>query len=474
MTSEATLYYYAINGFSYDYRYYWDTNKDKATGFDASVSLDVTAAPNAGFTYMIEEVDLADGTIWVDISPDAETYDITLDGMNAYTTDIGASIVGVNWTLDGVDYSTVVLELEVVKGENAAESYEYGTRYYFAIGGDDLPDFSSLAEYMNFGETDDYITGVFVPTGAYGEGALIEWGDVIDAEVIGADEDIWGTAGNDVLSGGYGDDYFYSSEGNDTYKGGVGYDQVNFANDPAGVIVNLAKGTGTDGWGDTDKFVSIEMLRGSLYADKFIGAKGSQIMRGLAGDDYMDGGKGVDSVRYDRDNRYGGTDGVTVNLSQGFAIDGFGDRDTLKNFENVRGSDYADKITGSGGKNVLQGGDGNDVLKGLGGNDTLEGGDGDDKLDGGNGNDTLIGGAGFDRFIFSGKFGNDVITDFQTAGIKEKIDLSGVNAIKSFADLMNNHISDIGGHAVINDGLGNTIDLYGVMVDDLAKNDFLF
>ncbi|MGE4325403.1 MAG: calcium-binding protein, partial [Pseudodonghicola sp.] len=211
-----------------------------------------------------------------------------------------------------------------------------------------------------------------------------------------------------------------------------------------------------------------------MHDDKFIGAKGSQIMRGLAGDDYMDGGKGVDSVRYDRDYRYESTDGVTVNLKAGFAIDGFGDRDTLKNFENVRGSDYADKITGSNGKNLLQGGDSNDLLKGLGGNDTLEGGDGNDKLDGGNGNDMLAGGAGFDRFIFSGKFGNDTISDFRTAGIKEKIDLSGVTAIKNFADLMNNHISDIGGHAVINDGAGNTIDLYGVIMDDLAKNDFLF
>lgn len=474
MTSEATIYYYSINGFSYDYRYYWDTEEDAATKFHASVSLNVTADLRAGLTYSVLPPDPMSDTLWVDINPSSDTYAITLDGMNAYTANIDSSVIGIDWTMGGVSHSSVVMELEVVKGENTADGYEYGTRYYFVLGGDDLPDFSSLSDFTHFSETDTYITEVYPATGDYGPGVLIPWANVVDATVLGADEEIWGTAGRDVLSGGYGDDYFYSSEGNDTYKGGAGYDQVTFQDDPAGVVVNLAKGRGTDGWGDTDKFVSIEMLRGSMYDDKFIGAKGSQIMRGLAGDDYMNGGRGVDSVRYDRDYRYEGTDGVTVNLKAGFAIDGFGDRDTLKNFENVRGSDYADKITGSNGKNLLQGGDSNDLLKGLGGNDTLEGGDGNDKLDGGNGNDMLAGGAGFDRFIFSGKFGNDTISDFRTAGIKEKIDLSGVTAIKNFADLMNNHISDIGGHAVINDGAGNTIDLYGVIMDDLAKNDFLF
>ncbi|GHG87049.1 calcium-binding protein [Pseudodonghicola xiamenensis] len=474
MASTANTTYYSINGFSYDYRYYWDSDDDTPTRFDASVSLDVTAAPEAGFTYTIEEVDLADGTIWVDIAPSADTYVLTLDGMNAYTSNIDSNIIGIDWTMGGTSHSSVVLELEVVKGEVAADGYEYGTRYYFVLGGDDLPDFGSLSDFVAFSETDTYINDVYPATGAFGPGVLIPWSDLVDTEVLGADEDIWGTAGRDVLSGGYGDDYFYSSEGNDTYKGGTGWDQVNYANDPAGVSINLAKGTGTDGWGDTDKLISIEALRGSLFDDNLIGAKGGQTFRGLAGDDLINGGKGVDAVRYDRDYRYGGEEGVTVNLAKGFAIDGFGDRDTLKRIEDVRGSDYADKIIGSGAKNLLQGEAGNDVLRGLGGKDVLEGGDGRDKLDGGNGDDILTGGAGFDRFIFSGNFGNDMVTDFRTAGLKEKIDLSDVTEIKTFKDLMNNHISDVGGHAVIDDLNGNTIDLYGVTMDDLAKNDFIF
>ena len=493
MTSVAFTTYYSISGFSYDYRYYWDSGDDTPTSFDASVSMNVTADPGAGFIYEIAEVDLADGTVWVDINTIIDTYDLSLDGMDAYTTDIDSSIIGFNWTMGGVSHSTVLLELEVIKGENVTGGYEYGTRYHFVLDGDALPDFSSLSEFDNFANTDTYITDVYLVTGAYGEGQLIEWGDIESATILGADEEFTGTPGKDVFNGGYGDDYFFSSEGNDTYKGGVGaYDQVTYKDDPAGVVANLATGKATDGWGDTDKLISIEMLRGSLFDDTLIGDKGDNHIRGLAGDDILNGGKGTDTVRYDRDANYGGTDGVTVNLKKGYAIDGFGDRDTLKKFENVRGTETKDTITGTKAANDIRGEGGADVLKGLGGKDVLEGGGGNDKLyggngkdvlygdngkdklDGGKGDDDLYGGAKTDIFIFSGKFGNDTIHDFQTKGTGEKIDLSDVSTIKNFKDLSNNHLSEVAGNAVIDDGNGNTITLDGVAVSDLAANDFLF
>lgn len=491
MASVAYTNYYSINGFSYDFRYYWDSDDDTATSFDASVSLDVTAAPGAGFTYTIDEVDLADGTIRVDIDPTADTYGLSLEGIDAYSADIDANIIGVNWTQGGATFSTTMLELELVKGENATRGYEYGTRYYFVLDGDAVPEFSSLSEFSSF--DDHNITSVYKVSGDFGPGTLIEWGDVASATVVGADEEITGTAGRDVLDGGYGDDYFFSSKGKDTYKGGTGSDQVTFQDDPSGVVANLAKGKAIDGWGDTDKLISIEMLRGSLFDDKLIGDGGNNIIRGLGGDDILNGGKGKhDEVRYDRDARNGGTDGVKVNLKKGTATDGFGDTDTLKKFEDVRGSDSRDKIIGNGRKNELEGENGNDVLKGLGGKDTLDGGDGKDKLlgnggadtlDGGKGNDKLIGGGGndslyggdgADRFIFKGKFGDDVIYDFETAGTKEKIDLRKIGAIDSFDDLTDNHLSKVGGHAVIDDGSGNTITLDGIALSDLANNDFLF
>jgi Ca2+-binding RTX toxin-like protein len=99
---------------------------------------------------------------------------------------------------------------------------------------------------------------------------------------------------------------------------------------------------------------------------------------GLKGDDKIDGGGGFDVVRYQRDSNYGAKHGVTVDLTKGTAIDGFGDKDTLKNIEGARGSDFADKLTGNAGNNLLTGEGGNDTIAGKGGNDSLYGGAGKD------------------------------------------------------------------------------------------------
>ena len=490
MTSVAYTTYYSLSGFSYDYKDTEDHEDDYGVSFHPSVTLNVTGEPGSGFSY--EVIGYSDDGALFDTTLSDDTYTLDLDGHDLYALNVDAEVIGINWTKGGVSYTTTLLELDWGKGDDA-EGYYHGTRYFFVLGGDDLPDFSSMADFDAFANTDTYITGDYVPsTGPFAEGKLIEWGEIESAKTLGADEDISGTAGRDVLSGGYGDDYFISSEGNDTYKGGAGYDQVSYKDDPAGVIANLATGKATDGWGDTDKFKSIEMLRGSLFDDRLTGDKGDNHIRGLAGDDLLNGGKGTDTVRYDRDANYGGTDGVTVNLKKGFAIDGFGDRDTLKNFENVRGTDSKDTITGTkaandirgeggadvlkglGGKDVLDGGGGNDKLYGGNGKDVLYGGNGKDKLDGGKGDDDLYGGAKTDIFIFSGKFGDDTIHDFRTAGKGEKIDLSGVTSIKNFRDLSNNHLSENAGNAVIDDGSGNTITLDGIAISDLAANDFLF
>ena len=87
----------------------------------------------------------------------------------------------------------------------------------------------------------------------------------------------------------------------------------------------------------------------------------------------------------------------------------------------------------------------------------------------------MHGDGGADRFIFNGKFGNDTVVDFQTAGKAEKVDLSGVSSIKHFRDLKNNHLSEnADGDAVISDNRGNSITLEGVSMTDLSGNDFLF
>lgn len=388
---------------------------------------------------------------------------VTLDGqlLENYG-EFEASVLRASWS-GGI---TTVLALAWDTGNNSS------TDVFFVLDGTPLPEINTVADWNAF---DDSLGGVTVATGAFAPGQNILWTE-LDNHTLTEDDEFIGTAGDDTFDGGKGDDYFISSDGSDTYKGGKGYDQVAFhIFDPAGVTANLAKGTATDGWGNTDTLISIEMLRGSNFDDTLIGNGGANVIRGLGGDDILNGGKGRDEVRYDRDANYGGTAGVTVNLKAGKATDGFGDTDTLRNFEDVRGSDRADRITGNNGRNELEGEGGNDKLFGLAGNDTLWGGAGKDRLEGGNGNDHLYGGGGGDKFIFKGKnFGDDVIHGFQTKGKVEKIDLSGVGPIKGFKDLMNNHVSDVNGDALIEDGLGNSIRLIDVSMDDLSANDFLF
>lgn len=70
--------------------------------------------------------------------------------------------------------------------------------------------------------------------------------------------------------------------------------------------------------------------------------------------------------------------------------------------------------------------------------------------------------------------GHDVIADFDALNNFEKIDLSGVNAISDFADLVQSHLSDdTAGNAVISVGV-HQITLSGVNMNDLDANDFIF
>jgi serralysin len=219
------------------------------------------------------------------------------------------------------------------------------------------------------------------------------------------DDDLFGGAGDDILIGGDGHDYLNGGAGTDTYIGGEGSDQISYSDahfDPGafrGIFVDAANQTLIDPWGNTETFESIEAFRGSMYGDRFIGSDTNETFFGLGGNDVIDGGGGIDEVRYDRDINPGGAGGVTVDLSQGAAIDGFGRVDTLMNIEWVRGSMFEDMLTGDGNNNRLRGEQGNDTLSGGAGSDILAGGGGNDFLNGGAGDDMMDGGDGNDIFI---------------------------------------------------------------------------
>ena len=196
-----------------------------------------------------------------------------------------------------------------------------------------------------------------------------------DDNIIGSalDETITGGAGNDYLQGNSGDDILMGGNGRDTLTGGSGNDTLN----------------------------------GGAGNDKLVGG---------AGADRIDGGRHVDTADYANSNA-----GITIELGSflpGTATGGHAQGDVLVGIENINGSEFADRLTGSwlpndlygnGGNDILNGGVGSDRLYGGDGNDTLHGGDGvwGDVLSGGNHDDTLYGGDGSD--ILAGDGGVDIL-----------------------------------------------------------------
>ncbi|WP_371158137.1 hypothetical protein [Jannaschia sp. 2305UL9-9] len=243
----------------------------------------------------------------------------------------------------------------------------------------------------------------------------------------GGDDVILGHEGRDTLRGDAGNDEIWGGDGDDTIDGGVGIDVARYRDDTSGITADLSTNRVTDGSGGTDTLISIENLHGSDHRDRITGDSGanqifgyggSDIISGGAGKDVLLGGRGNDSIaggsgddeiwgEAGADTLDGGagtdvarylsaTSGAVIDLAAGSAQDGDGTLDTLRNIENVHGSNFGDTIRGDAGANQLFGYDGNDSVAGGGGADTLLGGAGNDLLQGGSGNDALRGEAGGD------------------------------------------------------------------------------
>ena len=87
---------------------------------------------------------------------------------------------------------------------------------------------------------------------------------------------IRGTSGGDTFTGsnfvGFLGDGFLGLAGDDTMSGGLGFDEVRYDVDDdfgglLGVIVDLAAGSATDGFGNTDTLSGIDNIRGTNQAD---------------------------------------------------------------------------------------------------------------------------------------------------------------------------------------------------------------
>jgi Ca2+-binding RTX toxin-like protein len=195
-----------------------------------------------------------------------------------------------------------------------------------------------------------------------------------------------GSEGDDILEGGEGGDVITGLGGNDVLDGGGqfgdgGYDEVHFDDAPGPVTIDVGAGTAIgDG---SDAISGFEVVQGSGFDDRFIGAPGLDGFYGL---------DGADTIDYRTSSK-----GVKADLSVG--VGGTEHGDFFDSVERAIGTHFADILHGSSADNELIGLAGPDDLFGRGGADILRGGAGSDALDGGPGIDSCFGGPGHDSVL---------------------------------------------------------------------------
>ena len=169
-----------------------------------------------------------------------------------------------------------------------------------------------------------------------------------------------------------------------------GIDTLNYSGTQS--QVNLNGGTYSHVWG----LVGAVSIAPGVVIENFIGGSSYDEVIGNSANNVLNGGDGTDLVSYQA-----ATAGVTVSLQlTGPQNTGGAGTDTIINFEDLRGSDHNDVLTGRSGGTV-EGGTGNDVLHGV-GNSYLHGQAGNDRfVISGTWGDQLFGGAGWDVVDFS-------------------------------------------------------------------------
>ncbi len=230
-------------------------------------------------------------------------------------------------------------------------------------------------------------------------------------------DDVGGNAGNDWIEGGNGSDYINGETGNDLIEGGAGSDILagDDGNDQIYGNVKIDTATAISN-GSTDAATNLrgDWLAGNAGDDTLVGTTGNDVLSGGAGRDLLIGGAGDDYILGDADytaafiwpDAPSYTD-VATNINwyhsapQTFdwTVTEQADGNYLFQPLDIGVKDPADSgndiIYAGAGDDHVWAGAGNDVVYGEDGNDTLSGEAGNDILMGGAGNDTLSGDASY-------------------------------------------------------------------------------
>jgi Ca2+-binding RTX toxin-like protein len=250
------------------------------------------------------------------------------------------------------------------------------------------------------------------------------------------DDIIRGQMGHDYLKGGEGDDQLFGMRNKDTLEGGAGDDLL----DGGRGIDRLDGGTGDDtligggandfltGGEGSDTFVQNFAVSGNDIITDFNPSEDTIELQGFTninleefsitevdGDTLIDGGTGnslrIEGVTPDQLGTTNITlDGEALTLGPGDSLESVLNNlatDAQQDGVNLKGFQGDQTFAGGAGDDNLFGQDGEDTLQGRGGDDILGGGRGDDILEGGAGDDVLSGGR--DDDTLSGGKGDDTL-----------------------------------------------------------------
>ena len=246
-------------------------------------------------------------------------------------------------------------------------------------------------------------------------------------DIAGKSSLIMGTAANNTIQAGDGDDLVFGLAGNDSITGGAGDDclfggagdDTFFANLSEAEFDELQGGSGVDTLQRTTTGG-----QGNLVLNQFLATNGIERVNLDAGGQNrnIDGNANANILDFSATTflsrdvfGQGGDDTITATNSATRTYDGGADKDVLN------GGSVADNLIGGTGADTISGGGGNDTIVG------------------GAGADSLTGGGGSDRFVFNNALeGIDTITDFDptaTTGDLFNVSSSGFATIGGLGTL---------------------------------------
>lgn len=284
---------------------------------------------------------------------------------------------------------------------------------------------------------------------------------------------LFGGAGNDVLTGGSGADMLFGQAGNDTLLGKGGADF-------------LFGGTENDTLtgGDAD-----DQVFGEAGDDRMVWNPGddTDLNEGGAGTDIVEvnGGNGDEQftvtangtrVRFDRLNP--APFSIDIGTSEKLVLNANGGNDTFSATGNlaaliaitVDGGAGNDTLLGSNGADLLIGGDGDDFVDGQQGNDVALLGAGNDTFswDPGDGSDTVEGQDGTDRLVFNGSAANEVF-DVSANGQRVRFSRNIANIVMDLNGIEGLDLNALGGAdtVTVNDLSGTALTTVNVNLSGL-------